>query len=369
MNPRTILHLNTERGWRGGEVQTLLLAMGLRDRGHRCHLAVPPASPLERAATREGIPVLPLKARGELDLLGVLQLAGHLRSLRPDLVHYHTSHAVTLGTLASFIAGRRATVASRRVSFPLARNPLARVKYTWRVDRILAVSEGIRETLEAAGVPRGRTAVIHSAVDLRRFSPPSDRSAVRRELGCAPGEFLVGAVGHLAAHKGHAFLVEAAARLATADPKFRFLLVGSGEEEVALRRRIEDAGLRERFHLTGFRDDVAAILPALDLLVFPSLSGEGSPAVLKEAMACGVALVASDISGVREVIRAGVEGVLVPPGDAPSLADAIQLFAGNAAMRLEFVARGLQRARAFGPERMVDSTELVYRELLAESIP
>jgi glycosyltransferase involved in cell wall biosynthesis len=364
MTPLSLLHVNTERGWRGGEAQTLLLARGLEERGHRCRLAVAPGSPLEQCARQEGIQSAPLAAQGELDPGAIIALARMLRRFRPDLVHYHTSHAVTLGTLASFFAGRRAAVATRRVSFPLSRNPLARIKYTFRLDRVIAVSEGIRETLATAGVPKERITVVHSAVDLRRFDPPPhDRQACRRELGYAEEVFVVGCAGHLAEHKGHRVLVEAAGRLGEF-PGMQFLLIGKGEKEEELRKQIAGLGLDGKFRLVGFREGLESILPALDLLAFPSLSGEGSPAVLKEAMACGLPVVASAISGVEEVVRQGSEGLLVPPGDPAALAQAIRFFAADRERGLEFGGRGRERSREFRPERMVEMTEKVYREVL-----
>jgi glycosyltransferase involved in cell wall biosynthesis len=365
MTSCSVLHVNTERGLRGGEIQTLLLARGLQGRGHRCHLAVSPGSPLEAKGREEGLEVFPLACRGEFDLAAVVRLAGLLRRVAPDLVHYHTSHAITLGTLASLFAGRRKAVATRRVSFPLDRNPLARIKYRLRLDRIIAVSEGIREILAASGVPRDRVTVIPSAVDLRRFAPPPDREACRRELGYSPEDFVVGSIGHLAAHKGHEILVEAASRLAPANPALRFLLVGRGEREADLRRRIAAAGLGGRFSLSGFREEVAPLLAALDLLALPSLSGEGSPAVLKEAMACGVPVVASDISGVREIVRPDMEGLLVSPGDPGALAEAILFFAADRGRGAEFGRRGRDRSGLFGADRMVERTESLYRDLLA----
>lgn len=369
MTSWTILHVNTERGWRGGEAQTLLLARGLQRRGHRCSVATPPGAPLEGRAARAGLETLPLEARGELDPRGVARLAGLLRRHRPEIVHYHTSHAITLGTLASYRAGRRIAVASRRVSFPLARNPLARLKYTHRVDRIIAVSEGIRETLLAAGVPGHRVSVIPSAVDLERLGGPADRDAARARLGVGTGDFLVGAVGHLAPHKGHSVLVEAAALASPREPKLRFLLVGRGELEDELRSRISAASLSPVFRQVGFHEDVGAILPALDLLAFPSLSGEGSPAAPKEAMACGIPVVASDISGIREIVRPGLEGLLVRPGDPAALAEAILGLARSPDLRLEFAARGRERSLLFGLDHLVERTESLYRDLIEDRRP
>ncbi|HMC82723.1 MAG TPA: glycosyltransferase [Candidatus Polarisedimenticolia bacterium] len=364
MTSWNLLHINTERDWRGGEYQTLLLAQGLRARGHRCWLAAPGGSPLEGRALEMGLEVLSFSCRGEFDLKAIRRLAHLLDAHSPRLLHYHTSHAITLGSLASLWAGRRLAVASRRVSFPLSRNPLARLKYTWRVDRVIAVSEAIRDALLSAGVPGERVAVIPSAVDLERLRATADRPAGRRDLGIGEGEFLVGALGHLAPHKGHAVLVEAARRVVAREPKFRFVLTGKGEEEADLRRQIEAAGLSSVFRLTGFRKEVAAILSALDVLAFPSLSGEGSPAVLKEAMACGVAVVASDISGVGEIIQTGREGLLVPSGDPEALAEALLRLARDRELRVECARRGRERSLDFSVTSLVDRTEALYQDLM-----
>jgi L-malate glycosyltransferase len=366
VNPARLIHINTERGWRGGELQTLLLARGLQTRGHQCLVVAPPGSLLATKARETGIQVELIPSKGEFDLAAVVALARVLRRFRPEVMHHHTSHAITLGTLASFALGRIPTVASRRVSFALSRNPLAGWKYTCRVDRIIAVSEGIRDQLCSTGIPRARIAVIHSAIDLDRFRNLPAREEIRRSLGYAPQDFVVGSVGHLAEHKGHAVLVEAAGRLAAGHGHLRYLVVGAGEREDTLRRQIRELKLEKEFRLLGFAEEVAGILPALDLFVFPSLSGEGSPAVLKEAMACGLPVVASAISGVEEVIHDGQEGLLTPPGDATALEAAILRFASDRSLRIECGIRGREQVLRFGIEKLIDQTESLYRELLED---
>lgn len=330
-------------------------------------LAVPPGSGLEAKSRELGLESFPFEAHGELDPRGAWRLAALLRRSRPDVLHYHTSHAITLGTLASYLAGPRPAVATRRVSFPLSRNPVARLKYTHRVDRILAVSRGIQEVLVQAGIPAPRIQVVHSAIDLRRFRSLRSRDEVRRELGYSPEDFVVGVVGHLAEHKGHRVLVEAAAELARSSSSHRYLVVGTGECEMILKDYVRRLGLEASFRFVGFAENVETILPGMDLLAFPSLSGEGSPGAIKEAMACGIPIVASRISGVDEVARDGVEALLVPPGDAAALAAAVRKFAGDENLCLEFGRRGRERAREFGVERMVEATESAYREVLGSA--
>ncbi|HEU5182560.1 MAG TPA: glycosyltransferase [Candidatus Polarisedimenticolia bacterium] len=366
MKPLRVLHVNTEKGWRGGEVQTLLLARGLSERGHVSLLAAPAGSRLEALGREAGLETVPLVARGELDPAGAWRLARDWKRFRPDLLHYHTSHAITLGTIASYLAGRRPAVASRRVSFPLSRNPVARFKYTHRVDRVLAVSGGIRDLLVRAGIPASCLRVVHSAIDLDRFRTLRSRGEIRSELGFSSTDFVIGTVGHLASHKGHRVLIEAAARAASR-ARCRYLVAGTGECEAALKEAVRRLNLQDSFRFVGFLERVEEILPGLDLFVFPSLSGEGSPAALKEAMACSVPVVASRISGVEEVSRDGVEALLVPPGDPAALAAAVDMLASDRELCLEFGRRGRQRAREFGVDRMVLATESAYREVLGST--
>jgi glycosyltransferase involved in cell wall biosynthesis len=363
--PAAVLHLNTETGWRGGEAQTFFLARGLAERGHRSIVAAPPDSPLLARATAAGLETIPFAARGEWDLGAARRLAAILRRWPIDRLHYHTAHAAAIGGLASLFAGRRPAVASRRVSFRLHGGALGRLKYTWRVDRVIAVSEAIRRGLVACGLPPERVVTVHSGIDAARFAS-GDRDRFRAALaatGWPPDAPLVGTAGHLAAHKGIDLFIDAAALVAPHHPAARFLIVGTGEEETALRRRAAERGLGERLRFAGFRDDMPDVFAGLDLFVLASTSGEGSPAVVKEAMAAGAPVVASALDGVEEIVEDARDGLLVPPGSAAALAAAIRTLLEDAtlAARLRVAAR--LRAAEFGIDTMVERTEVVYASL------
>jgi L-malate glycosyltransferase len=360
-----ILHLNTERTWRGGEAQTLFLADGLRRRGHDVLVVAPPASPLARRAAESGLPVEPLDARGEWDMGAARRLAAILRSGRCGLLHYHTAHAIGIGTLASLMAGRRPAVASRRVSFPLRGGPLGRLKYRFRVDRVIAVSEAIRRDLIARGLDADRVVTVHSGIDVTRFAR-GDRSRFRASLattGWPADAPLVGTAGHLAAHKGIDHFLAAAALVAREDARVRFIIAGTGKEAADLRSRAATLGLQDRVLFAGFRDDMPDVLAGLDLFVLASHSGEGSPAVLKEAMAAGVPVAATALDGVGEIIEDARHGLLIPPGDAPALARAIRTLLEDVSLRARLVAEARRRAGEFSIDHMVERTEAVYRTL------
>ncbi len=363
----TVLHLNTESGWRGGEAQTLYLADGLRRRGHLSIVVAPPDAPLTRRATAAGIAVEPVPMRGEWDLRASRRIAEVVRDRRVDLLHYHTAHAVGLGTLASLRSGRRPAVAARRVSFGLRGFGLSRLKYTWRVDRIIAVSEAIRRGLIAQGIAASRVVTIHSGLDPHRFAQ-GNRTRFRTTLSTSVPDWpedawLVGSAGHLAAHKGMDLFLRACAQAAIDLPEARFVVVGGGKESSDLRALADRLGIAQRVHFAGFRDDMPDVLAGLDLFVLASTSGEGSPAVLKEALAAGLPVLASALDGVEEIIEDSLHGLLSPPGDAPALARGIVRMSRDGALRSRMVGAGRLRAVEFTIDRMVEHTAEVYATL------
>jgi glycosyltransferase involved in cell wall biosynthesis len=365
--PGTVLHLNTETGWRGGEAQTLHLAEGLERRGVGSVVVAPPGSPLARRAANQGLSVAAVPMRGEWDLRAARLVARLARRHGVGMLHYHTAHAAGIGTLATLGAGRCPAVAARRVSFRLRGRFLARLKYSWRVDRVIAVSEAIRRGLIAQGIPPGRVVTIHSGLDPSRFAS-GDRDRFRASLGGPAaswprGSWIVGTAAHLAAHKGVDLFLEAAALATRHLPEARFVIAGRGGEEAALRRQAGRLGLQDRLLFAGFRDDMADLYAGIDLFVLPSASGEGSPAVLKEAMAAGVPVAATALDGVEEIVEDGRHGLLTPPGDAPALARAVLILSRDGDLRRRLAAAARQRAAEFTIDRMVERTLEVYASL------
>ncbi|HXH28405.1 MAG TPA: glycosyltransferase, partial [Candidatus Polarisedimenticolia bacterium] len=315
-------------------------------------------------------PSRPLAAHGELDVAAAHRLAQVVREEQVTLLHYHTAHAVTLGTLAMCFCGRRPAVATRRVSFPLHGRLLGRLKYRFHVDRVLAVSEEIRRRLVSQGLDAERVVVIHSGIDPECYER-GDRGRFRASLGLSPLDPsgngpLIGSVGHLAPHKGMDRFVEAAGA-ARELPGARFVVVGEGEEETRLRRLVERRGLRDRILFAGFREDMPDVFAGLDLFVLASSSGEGSPAVIKEAMAAGVPMVVTALEGVSEIVEDRRHALVVPPGNVAALARAIVLLASDADLRRRLSAAARARVREFSSDRMIERTEAVYRSLLGNA--
>ena len=359
-----VLHIDTEKGWRGGEQQALNLAVGLQRRGVENLCVGQPGKPYVERCAAQGLAVEPIRTRGEADPVGIARLRRTIRLWRPDIVHMHTSHAHTVGVLASRSARVGRTVVSRRVDFTIYRNALrlSWFKYRFGVDRYIAISRGVQEQMVRDGIPADRIRIVHSGIDLRRFdgARPHDYAA---EFGFAPGTRIVLDVAAFGWHKAQEFLVRAAPHILAAFPETRIVLVGDGECEAAVRAEAQSLGLDREIVFTGFRDDVPSLLAGADCFVMCSVL-EGLCTSLLDALALRRPAVGSAVGGIPEVLLDGVTGLLVPPRDPEALAAAVLRGLGDPALAARLGDEGRRHVeREFTLDTMVDGTLGVYREL------
>lgn len=358
-----IVQIDSARSWRGGQNQLLLLARGLRARGHRVVLVVHPDGELRRRLD-EGFEAVPLAPRHEIDLRAAWRLSRVLRDLTPSVVHAHDSHAVAMAAAAlSFGAPtpRPPLLFARRVDFRLRGNSFSRWKYR-QVDAFVAASGAIGAMLAEDGAAPARTFTVHDGIDIARVdaTEPLD---VRAEFCFPPGALVVGNLAALVPHKGQKYLVEAAAIVVRERPDTRFLVVGEGELRRDLEQQVRRLHLGQHVVLTGFRADALKVLKGLDLFVMSSVT-EGLGSSLLDAMAAARPIVATTAGGIPEVVRHGETGLLVPPRDARALAGAILALLRDETRRARLAEAGLARVReSFSAERMVSETLAVYERL------
>lgn len=358
-----VVHVDTERTWRGGEQQVTYLVRGLLARGHAPVLVAQPDSEIRQRFAAWGYPVLPLRMRGEGDLGAAIQLARILRREEADLVHLHTAHAHTLGILASLLAGRGRRVVSRRVDFAIG-GISARVKYGLLVDRFIAITEAVAGVLEAGGVPSERISIAQSGIDPDRVRG-GDGPRFRRAVGIPADVPLVGTIAHFAWHKGLEFLVRAWPAVRSRHPRARLVLVGEGEDRAKLEREVAAARVSTSVTLTGFRTDVADALAAFDVFVLPSIM-EGLGTSILDALAAEVPVVASAVGGIPEIITDGESGRLVPPEDPDRLAEAIAGLLDDPDTARALAQAGCARVEAdYTEEAMVAATLAAYEGALA----
>jgi glycosyltransferase involved in cell wall biosynthesis len=365
-----ILHLSSARSLGGGERHLADLAGALSRRGHEVYAALPTRSPLRGELT--SLPaenIFTLRLRNALDVGSALELARHVRDHQIDIVHAHVARDYPLAALAVRSNRQAKLIITRHVLFRL--NRLHAVTFR-QARRVIAVSQAVGRALAAQKiVPARKITVIPNGIDFQCFDASLqgfDREAFRRRMKIPAGSWLVGTVGELKRQKGHEDFLRAAAVIARQKSNAHFVITGgdnsrTGEHRAHLDRLIAELNLKSRVHLTGHLDNVAPLLSALDVYVSASHTESFGLAIV-EAMAAGLAIVATATEGAREIIDDEETGIIVAIGDHQAMAASVLhlLEDENSRRRIGKLARRQARER-FSLDKMVDATEQVYIEV------
>ena len=362
--PLAIAHVTAERGFSGGEVQVFLLAEGLRARGHHCVLVCPAGSRSEAEARRRGFDVEVLGALRDWSPFSVSQAARALRAARPDVVHLHTQRAAWIGGVAATRL-RLPALATRRMDRPMKRGWRNRFIYGRAARLAVAISKPIAGQLADCGLPEAAIRVVPSAVDPARLVAKRTRGEVRRALGAASDEPCVLSVASLHRRKGLDVLLDAVSRLGARSLRPKLWIAGEGPGRGALEARVRKLGLAAQVTLLGQRDDVADLLLACDVFALASRR-EGLGVAALEAMALGRPIAASRVGGLADAVGHDEAGLLVAPGDAAALAEALGQLVGDPALRRRLGDAGRARvAERHSAAGMVSAYEGLYAEVLA----
>jgi glycosyltransferase involved in cell wall biosynthesis len=209
-----------------------------------------------------------------------------------------------------------------------------------------------------------RISTVHNGIELASAGSVDGRK-LRRELGFADSDLLIGAVGRMAPQKGFVYLLRAMPRVLEAVPAARLLLAGEGPLLDELEDEARQSGAGDRIHFLGFRRDIPELLAAFDVFALPSL-WEGLSISLIEALAAGKAIVTTDIDGNREVVEHGETALVAPPADVPAFADALRTLLTDRPLAARLAANARRSAETrFSVERMVEQNLAVYDTVTA----
>lgn len=365
---QTVLHVINGEHYSGAERVQDLLALRLPEFGFRVDfVCVKPGSFAQRRECRQAA-VWELPMRVRMDMRPVWQLVRIARQTQAVLLHAHTPRSLMVARVAAMISGLPLVY---HVHSPTVRDS-TRALRNWLnnaterlslrgVDRLITVSHSLARHMRSEGVEPDRIATVPNGV-------PASAQPLERT---PPEEtWTLGTVALFRPRKGLEVLLESLAALRGRSAPVRLRAVGgfeSAEYEAGIRRRAEQLGIAGDIDWVGLQPNVAAELARIDVLVLPSLFGEGLPMVVLEAMAAGVPVIASRVEGVPEAIDDQVEGILVPPGDSGALASAIGGLISSPDRWQSFRERAYWRHRQmFSDRRMAQGVADVYRSVLAE---
>ncbi len=340
-----LCHINLARGFRGGERQTELLIRALAGAVPAQRLIARAGSPLaERLANLPGVEVRPVRGR----TAACRALAG------ARLVHAHETGGAQAALLGRLLSGVPYVI-TRRVENSPRRDPFTRQMYA-RAARVVVLSDAVARVL--AAYDRLELCRIPSATSALPVNP--DWVARFRERHA--GRLLVGHIAAFDPTKGQMTLLAAAAELAARAPNVHFVLVGAGKDEARIRAAAAEL---PNVSIEGWTNEVGNYLAAFDLFAFPS-EREGLGSVLLDAMQFGLPIVASAAGGIPDIVTHEANGLLVPVGDAPALAAAIERLVRDEPLRAAFAAESRERARDYDAAVMARRYLEVYRDIAPE---
>ena len=333
--------------WGGQQYRLEREALWLAARGHKVLVICGKQSQLG-VHLREHTPKISVHLlRSWGGLHGLLEFFWTVWRWKPDIIHTRNWQDAFWGALAHVVGWTN--VRSCHVTMPAHLS--ARRKFPFRTGcaRVIAAAEFIKKHLVVvAGIPESRVDVVGEGVDLNEFHPGVDGRGFREEFGIAEGVPVFGLVSMIRGEKGYNHFVNAAAKVLEKVPDARFVIAGDGEPARVEKLR---AKIRKMFPaqpapvlLAGYRDDVPNVMAAIDVLVLPSKQ-EAQSLVIPQAFATGKPVVASNVGGIPENVRDGVNGFLINPGDENGLAAAMEQLAASPDLRRRFGAAALELAR------------------------
>jgi glycosyltransferase involved in cell wall biosynthesis len=339
----------------GGEHSLLATLPFVRSASFEIVALAPATGPLAERLRREHVPIVPFET---VDHSGgrapQAQLRERLTALltesKPDLLH---ANSLAMGRLSGPVAAdlRLPSLAHLRDIIKLSNAAIADLN---RHARLLAVSEATRTFHAQQGIEAEKLQVLYNGADLQQFRPRSPTGWLHAQLGLPADVLLAGSIGQLVMRKGHDVLARAAVLLVDRLPQLHWVLVGGRysqkaealEYEAALHQTFAGAGMADRVHFLGTLENIAELLPELTLLVHPSRQ-EPLGRVLLEGAASGVACIATDVGGTREIFPPAEEAArVIPAGDEATLASAVVELISNPQERARLGMASRRRAEA-----------------------
>jgi len=369
-----VLILNSARKWIGEAAHSLALAVELQRAGHRVILGVRRGFELEQRAREAGIEVEALHMGSRFhplrDLGDCLRIRRLVRENGIDILHANRGKDHWLAAVGRLLMrGAPPLVRTRHVVTPARGHWFNRWLYARGSDALTAVSHAAMDSLGRLGdrIPPERRRVIYSAVDSERFRPERRSESLRRELGAGPDDVLVGLVARFQRVKGQRYFLESAAELTRRGLPCCFCLSGRSDENQ--RRAMAETAARigapvDRLVIQGWTDDLPALVASFDIGVIASVGSEGSSRVGLEYMASGLAIVATRVGGIPEILDDGRTGLLVAPRDPVAMADAIERLVRQVDLRAAMGRAGRAAATTeHTPERWAQEMASLYRDV------
>ena len=360
-----VLHLNAEKGWRGGEQQLAYLVEELSSASVKNFIICRQASALADYCKVRQIPYATLPFSNGISILAALRIKRFCRQHAIDLIHIHGSKPHSLAIMSAVLGNRSLMVLSRRVAFPVRRNFFTQWKYNHHaIKKIICISQTVAQIVAGSIQRKERCAVVYSGIDIKRFSKST--GYLRAHYHISPEEKIIGNVAALSDSKDLVTFLKVAEIFQQKGIPSRFIIVGEGIERHSLETIIAQRNLGEGVILTGFLNNVAEVLPEFDIfLTTAKIEGLGTSVL--DAFACRVPVVATRAGGIPEMVIHQETGLLAEVENAAMLTKHLETIIQEPALKGQMVENAYQHLlNHFTKEKMASSTLDIYKNITNE---
>lgn len=367
--PVHVLQIIDSMSLGGAEVLLRDLSSSLIASDYRVSVCYNTQGPIAKEIEAMGVPITRLSHSGRVDPALLWRIYSKIKKVKPDIVHTHLFKSDLHGRLAARLAGVPVVISTLHNCHNWAKNPVLGWVFGANArlaDHIIAVSDEVRDySIRYSHIDPKNITTIANAIPLARFRDNrSFRAKIRQEFNISLDAPVIGIIARLTEQKDHDNFLHAAQIILKSVPETIFLIVGDGPLGDDLKALSISLGIQNSVIFSGSRQDVPAIMGALDILVFSS-RWEGLPVALLEGLASSLPVVATSVGGVPGVIQNGITGSLVPPSDLYALAFSCISLINDADLRESIARAGYDHVQAnYSMERMVNKTILLYQFLL-----
>lgn len=324
---------------------------------------------LTKLFEEKGIDICHL-GRNKFDPMTLIDILKIIKNEKIKVIHAHGYGASNFGRLARMISRTSIIVHAHDddSKYPFHQK-VADFLLRRFTDKAIAVSASVKEaSVKKRRIAGEKVFVLHNGIHLEEFSAPGKERVEkeRMRLGIRPDHPVIGTVGRLGVEKGIKYLLQAAVQVLKVYPDTVFLLAGDGPLADELKNLSKQLGVDQNVVFAGFCRDIPAVLSIVDIVATPSLT-EGSPLAVLEAMAMGKPIVASNVGGIKEILKDGETGLLVPSKDSLSLAEKIIYLIRDEKVAKDLGIRSKEESKKYDINVHTRKIEQHYYQLISAS--
>lgn len=363
-----VLHLDSEKSWRGGEQQVAYLMQELQNKKVMNIVGCHRGSKLEQYCNQNQITCFPVDYGGT-QLKAAWQIKRFCQTHKIDLIHMHSAKAHTAGVYAAKLLGNTPKlILSKRTDFPVRNNFLSNFKYNYTgIKKILCVSSKIKEVLDESLTNTQKSITVYSGVNPERFqfnSETTQNDYLRKTFNLKDCDIIIGNTSALAPHKDYYTFLKTAKKLHQINENVHFFLIGDGPLADDLQSYVQKNEMNHYVHFTGFITNLEDILPTLDYFLMTSKE-EGLGTSLLDAMVCKVPIVATHAGGIPEIVINQKTGLVAPVGDYKKLCEELNYLINNPNEKTRLIQNAYEMVlKSFDKKITAEQTHQIYLDTL-----